>query len=124
MSRVTYWFVLAWTVGVTGFLLFGPVYAGRSTAMGADGSIVESSRDATLLAVNGPHVLPVLAIPLVLVVAPALVRKPRRRAAGLACGILLLGLAFIGGFSIGMLYYPSALGLLISAASVRPIKQG
>ena len=125
MSRVTYWFALAWTVGVTTYLVVAPIYGEKSTWMETTPSgaqVQHTDRGtSTLIDVNGPRVLAVLAIPLLLVAAPMLVRKPRRRAVGLACGILLLGGAFISSWSIGMFYYPSALGLLISAASMRPL---
>jgi hypothetical protein len=123
MSRLTYWLALAWTAGVTTYLVVAPIYGEKSTWMETtpSGAQVQHTDGgtATLIDVNGPHVLAVLAIPLALVVAPMLVPKPRRRPAGLVCGILLLALAFLGSFSIGMLYYPSALALLISAASIR-----
>src|SRR5690349_11579684 len=124
MSRVTYWFALAWTAAVTVYLVVAPIFGEKmtwteTTPSGAQVQYTDGGT-ATLIDKNGLRVLPILAIPIAVVLAPLLVRAPRRRAVGLACGILLLALAFIGSFSIGTLYYPSALALLISAASLRP----
>ena len=119
MSRNAYRFAVVWTVGVTGFLLFGPSYAGSSSAIGADGSVVESSRGATLIEVNGPRVLFWLAIPLLLVAVPMLVKKAYRRRVGVACALLMFVLALVGSLSIGVFYYPTAIALLLAATNTK-----
>lgn len=61
-------FAIGWTVLVTGFLLFGPLYSGRSTTAGADGAMVEPIQPGrSLLEVNGPRALIAVAFPLLFV---------------------------------------------------------
>ena len=78
---------------------------------------VTESGSQTLFDVNGLGVLWLLAIPLVLVALPMAFRQPHRRRVGIACGIVMLALAFLGSASIGLYYYPTALGLLLAAVA-------
>lgn len=128
MSRVTWWFALVWTVGVTVYLAVAPIYGEKkvwmeTTPSGAQVQHTEKG-SLTLLDVNGQRVLAVLAIPLMLVVAPALARKPDwRRKVGVACALLLFVLSFIASASIGLFYYPSWIALLLAATSMRTSSQ-
>lgn len=124
MSRITYLFALAWTLGVTIYLAVVPMYGERKSWVetrpnGETFQVVEPGTQ-TLADVNGSGVLLLLAIPLALVVLPVLFRRHRRRKhIGMFCAGVLLVLAFLGSASIGMYYYPSALALLIAVASDR-----
>lgn len=113
--RFAHRFAIGWTVIVTGFLLFGPLYTGRSTTAGADGAMVESIEPGrSLLDVNGPRALIAVAFPLLFVFAPLLARDPTlRRQIGIFSTILLFGLVIIGGFSIGLFYLPAAIAMLV-----------
>ena len=121
MSRYAHWFAIGWTILVTLFLLFGPVYSGASTTIRTDGSTVasmESSR--SLLEVNGPRALIAIAFPLLFVFAPLLARAPTlRRQIGIFSAILLFGLVLIGGFSIGLFYLPAAIAMLVFVVTSR-----
>lgn len=110
MSRKSHWFAIAWTVLVTGFLLFGPVYSGVAST--------EGSR--SLWQVNGPRALIAVAFPLLFVLAPLLARDPTlRRPIGIFSTILLFGLVIIGGFSIGLFYLPAAIAMLVFVIASR-----
>ena len=121
MSRSAHWFAIAWTVLVSAFLLFGPVYSGRSTTPGTDGTMVESTEPGrSLLEVNGPRALIAVAFPLAFVLVPLLARDPTlRRQLGIFSVILLVALVLIGGFSIGLFYLPSAIAMLVFVLSMR-----
>jgi hypothetical protein len=88
-------------------LLVLPVY-GES---GSDG--VEHG--ATLIAVNGSWVLTWLVLPVAVATLPLLVR---RIVVLRISAVLVLGFAFVTGFSIGGFYLPA--GVLLMVAAARP----
>ena len=124
MSRAGLWFALAWTVGVTTYLLVAPMYGEKmtwteTTPSGRQIQHTEAG-SSTLLDQNGPRILPALAIPLLLVGVPFATRTPRsRRTAALVCGTLLAIFAFLTSWTIGTYYFPPALALVLSAAAIR-----
>lgn len=59
---------------------------------------------ATLLEVNGPWVLLLLAFPVLIALLPLVFPKQAIR---IIAAIILGGFAFLGGFSIGLFYFPS-----------------
>lgn len=122
VNRRAHWFAIAWTLGVAAFLLFGPVYSGRTTALGADGTMVESQDPPrSLLDANGARALIAVSIPVLLAAAPLPVGNPaRRRLAGVASGFVLFLFAFLTGFSVGMLYHPAWIAMLLAFATPRP----
>lgn len=106
-----------WAVGVALYLLFAPTY---ETSVSTYGPSSIASRNeirgyATLLDVNGPNILLVLSIPILVAFSPLAFRK-HRRAALLGAGTLMLCFCILGALSVGMLYLPTALLLLLAGA--------
>lgn len=96
------------------FVLFGPVYGSESGGIAVDRSGNDVGFPITYghasgLEVNGPKILFVVGVPILLTLAPVLIR---RRAVRLASGSVLLILCFLAVLSIGILYIPSALLLV------------
>ncbi len=85
------------------FFFIVPVYTG---------SFPNGRYSATLLHVNGMRVLIPLLFPVVLALAALTFRK---RAVRIVAGILMGGFVIIGGFSIGLLYVPAAIAMLLAA---------
>src|SRR2546430_16507169 len=118
-------FAVIWAMGVGLWFAFGPRYSTAAiTASTSDVAAAPSSSPphategtASGLVVNGaPLLLLVLGIPVLLAIAPLAVRSDRqRRVAGVAA-VLMLGGAVVGGFSVGLLYVPTALAPGIAAA--------
>lgn len=101
-------------------LLVVPVYEGACIGVAVYGpggtSCPAGVSHTTLLDENGPHVLWLLALPVVLAAIGAASRGRRARvvaAAGLGA------FALVTGFSVGAAYLPAALGMAI-AATGRP----
>ena len=119
MRRYAYWFALAATILASLYLLFGPIYSGRSSTYDASGTMVESIQPGqSLWDVNGSRALVAVAIPILLVVAPMLIRDPYyRHHATIGAGVLMWGVVLLGLFSIGMYYAPAAVALLLSATA-------
>ena len=98
--------VLAWGAGA--WLAFGPVYQGVS---------------ATLIEVNGLRVIPLLLVPVLLSgIAVWAVRdtdggRTGRRIFLWVLAVVLLGLCAVSILSIGVLYLPTALALLVAAVT-------
>ena len=124
MSRYAHWFAIIWTVLVTGFLLFGPVYGGVSSAMGPDGTTVASLEPRrSLWEVNGFRSLVAVAFPLIFVAAPSFVGDATlRRHVTIFATILMFGLVILGGFSIGLFYMPTALAMLLIVVTTKRAK--
>ena len=109
----------------SGVLLVVPTYTGvrasvrASEAVTPGGAVVQRTneiRRATLVEVNGPRVLRVLAVPVVLAALPLAANWTRLRTAARALAALLLtGFALVTGFSIGLFYLPTA-GAMVAAA--------
>lgn len=107
-----------WATGVALYLLFAPTY---ETSVSTYGPNSTASRNeirgyATLLDVNGPEILFVLSIPILLALSPLAFRK-HRRAALLGAGALMLCFCILGALSVGRLYLPTALVLLLAGAT-------
>lgn len=107
-----------WATGVALYLLFAPTY---ETSVSTYGPNSTASRNelrgyATLLDVNGPEILFVLSIPILLALSPLAFRK-HRRAALLGVGALMLCFCILGALSVGTLYLPTALLLLLAGAT-------
>ncbi len=113
-----------WTTGVALYLLLAPTYETSYRGYGPDTTASEVARTeasgrASLLDVNGPQILLVLSIPILFVLSPLAFRK-HRRAALLSAGALTLGFCILGALSIGTLYLPTALLLLLAGATMQP----
>lgn len=119
MQNVATTAALFWAVGAAAFFLFAPVYGTLRTSYSTepDGRVVEGpvvQGHRTGLDVNGPEVLIALTIPILIAAAPLAAAKARR-GAQIVAGALLLVFSILGAASVGMLYVPSALLLLIGA---------
>jgi hypothetical protein len=73
---------------------------------------------ATALEVNGPQILFVLSVPILLALFPLLFRR-HRRAALFGAGALTLCFSILGALSVGVFYLPTALFLLLAAATTK-----
>lgn len=107
-----------WAAGVALYLLFAPTYETSVSTYGPNSTASSNkiSGYATLLDVNGPEILFVLSIPILLALSPLTFRK-HRRAALLGAGALMLCFCILGALSVGMLYLPAALLLLLAGAT-------
>jgi hypothetical protein len=94
-------------------LLVVPAFGGTSASSDGAGEVTHTT---TLLESEGPRVLMVLLLPVLLTLVPLLVRGRGRRSAALACTLLLAAGALFGLASIGAFYLP-ALIFAIAAAT-------
>lgn len=115
---------LAW--GVVIWLAFGPVYQGASVAPVGPGETPNepTTSSASLIEVNGWQVLPILLVPsaltglaLLTVLLPH-TGQTRRKVLLWVLAVLLLVFCVLVSFSIGIVYVPSALLLLLTAIGV------
>jgi hypothetical protein len=111
-------FVLALTASL--LLLVIPVYSSVGGSAVLDGSGETQTKikrsKTTLLEENGPGVLVVLSVPVLITMIPLLPRRnARRRPWRLASAMLLTVLCILTGFSIGLFYLPAAVALWIAA---------
>ena len=104
------------------WLALGPAYQGESVAAVATGGVAgEPVRTtATLIEVNGPRVLPLIFIPVILTALAALAATILRADSVwrgplvLALAVLLSGLCVVALFSIGLLFLPAAIFLVFA----------
>ena len=126
VAKVSAWIahLLAWAVGI--LLAFWPAYSGESVTPAAHNGEVEAEvtrATATLVEANGIYVLFLLLVPILLTGSALLAilfahkRRFIRGALLWAPVILLLGFCLLAIFSIGILYLPTALALLVAAVS-------
>lgn len=114
-------------LAASAYWTFAPAYESYVTTGGvgitAPGGLsggAAASRE-TLLEVQGPGVLVILAVPVVISALPLLVRSPGARAGvGWLSAFLVTAFALLGGFSIGLLYLPAA-AVLWAAAVVATV---
>ena len=107
-------------------LVFGPVYQGGSVTPAAPGAPanVPTKTTATFIEVNGWSVLPILLVPAaltglaLLTVLNTNAGQIRRRVLVWVPAVLLLGFCILGSSSIGIVYLPSALALVLSSILV------
>ena len=83
--------------------------------MSSSGAVTSSSDSATLIAENGAWVILLLCVPVALAVLGLVGAARRRRALVWVPAAVLLVFVLLGGFSIGLLYLPAALALLVAA---------
>jgi hypothetical protein len=102
-------------------LLVVPAFGGTSASSETGGR--EVVRTTTLLESEGPRVLLILLIPVILTLLPLLVRGRARRQVALACTLLLALGALVGLASIGAFYLP-ALIFAIAATTAAMTERG
>ena len=104
------------------YLVTAPMY-GTASSSSESGELVLSSR--TLVEVNGPWVIMVVAFVTMVASAPfvlALVAPSAQRAITWLTAVLLLAFSVVAGFSIGLFFMPSALALLAAAIATVFVK--
>jgi|GEM_PF-3917600 len=107
---------LVWSVVVSLFMLFGPAYAVESSVVGSQAfSTVRSSSGA--LAVHGTRILLVFAVPVLLTSLPLLLRGRLRTPGAMVAIALLVVFCVISAASVGLLYLPGVLLLILGFAS-------
>jgi len=115
MQQVLRWFPIAWAAGAYVTLPTLPIYGVVRDAQTAAGAEFRNAGRATLVAVNGPGVYLLLAIPLLAAALPVLPWPARlqRSAAtagvAIACAFVVLGMA-----SVGLFFLPCPLALFRS----------
>jgi len=114
---------LAWVVAL--WLVVGPVYQGVSKTAVTPGDVAGEATPftETLIEANGLSALPLLMAPVVLT-APALLAalltdagQARRKVILWVSAVLLLGFCAAGIASIGLLYLPASVALVVSAVT-------
>ena len=89
--------------------------------MSTDGSEIRTAGHATLVAVNGPRVYLILAVP---VLASALVALPwpadLRRPIAVVGAAITTAFVVLGMLSVGMFFLPSAVALIALATATQP----
>ena len=111
---------LAWAVLL--YLAFWPcIYVGTTATLPGDVTTTESVCKGTLVSVNGMYVLLVLAVPLAItglgLFATLSTDLPRfiARMVLWVSAILLILACLLGALSIGIIYIPSALAMIVAA---------
>jgi hypothetical protein len=87
-GKLREWLSLVTTAIISLLLLMMPVYSGGRT----------------LLEVNGPRIWGILAIPMVIAIAPLIF--PRLK---ISAAVAMFAFALVAGFSIGLFYVPAAI---------------
>ena len=101
-----------------GFLLVPSYETGcMGDAFGADGGCTDGVIRRTLVEENGPGVLWVLSVPVVLAAIGTLLRP---RGARVAVAVTLGAFSLLLGFSIGGAYIPSVVAMAVAAAKSDP----
>jgi hypothetical protein len=101
-------------------LLVIPFYDGVTASSAVSGGEARPAvaRPATLVEVNGPWVVWLLAAPVLVAGAPlALGGTGAWRPACVVAALLLVGLSALGAFSIGLYYLPSALAMAAASGA-------
>jgi hypothetical protein len=99
-------------VAVSGLFLVLPTYSISSSGSPSLGH-------ATLLQVNGPRALIALTIPVLILLVPVLLPKWWVR---IVAGLVLAAFVVVGGFSIGLFYFPSAAFMLFAGLLSSPVR--
>ena len=107
---------LAWTIVIGILWVVVPTGSSGSTTVLSDGTVIEETANVTLLDNEGPGVLLVLAVPVLLAAISAAASRLRdaRAVRFIAGGLLLVG-CVLGAASVGLPYMPAALALLVAA---------
>jgi amino acid transporter len=113
-KRFAVWSFLAAIVAgaVTAFAPLGRVTEGQGTPGGVE---VTRSYGVSVFSHDGPWVLVVVAVPILIALAGALIPA---RAARIVSTVLLWAFCFLGLLSVGLFFLPSA--VLMTVAATRP----
>ncbi len=113
-KRLTQFAAFFLALGATVFLAVYPTYS--QTTESADGA--RSTSGQTLIEVNGPWVLALLAVPVLVAALPMFFRGPAWRTTSFVSALLLVGCVIAGIASFGMFFVPAAIAAVV--AVVRP----
>ncbi|MFE7408045.1 hypothetical protein [Isoptericola sp. NPDC057559] len=115
--------VVTLVLALAGFVVAAllPVYSGSTAEMSGDpvtGAAVRTTETtATLAQVNGPGILVVLALPVVVAALPLLARRARGfLALRVTTAVLLVLMTLLGALSVGILFAPAAVAAVVAAA--------
>lgn len=118
-GRVLAWISLALAVAAGVTLLFiygGETCVSRATPVGAPGAETVCT-STTLLESQGPGVIGILLVPIVLALVPVAAGRHRSaRALRVLSAVVLMILALLGMLSIGILYVPAVLAMVAAAS--------
>ena len=104
------------TLATSAVLTVVPVYSTASCGAVAGGAETCTTGSESLLEHEGASVLIVLAVP---VLVSAMPLAFSRRGVAISAAVLLSALAVLGGFSIGLFYFPAVLLAWLAAVTVR-----
>ena len=104
------------TLATSAVLTVVPVYSTASCEAVAGGAETCTTGSESLLEHEGASVLIVLAVP---VLVSAMPLAFSRRGVAISAAVLLSALAVLGGFSIGLFYFPAVLLAWLAAVTVR-----
>ena len=109
---------LLWAVMTSAWFSFVPTQREQEgeLVINSAGRVVNEKEELTFVEAHGGWVVPLLLVPIAIAAAP--LARGRTSTVTTACGVILVVLSLITGFSIGLYYMPSALLLLIGAGMV------
>ncbi len=108
---------LLWAVLTSAWFSFVPTVREKEGELVIkEGRVVNEREERTFVDAHGAWVVPLLLVPVALAAVPLF--RGRSSTVTTACGVILVVLSLIAGFSIGLYYMPSALLLLIGAGMV------
>ncbi|HEX3090111.1 MAG TPA: hypothetical protein VHQ23_15770 [Ilumatobacteraceae bacterium] len=110
------------TAAITGFsAVLLPL--GTSTSVSSEG--VTTTSHVSLLSNEGPSVLVIVTIPLLLVALPLLLRNPKASHRARVVVVVLLGiLVLLGALSIGLFFVPTLIAMIVSLTSESKVPHG
>ena len=111
VKRLLQWLALVLAAAASVFLAFLPVYSG--VASDSNGNSAETS--ATLVQVNGPSVIVLLAIPIAISLLPLFTRGRAWQPLSIAAAVLLGLAVLLGSFSIGIFFVPAMIVEVVAA---------
>lgn len=108
LKHVPFIFASLWSIGMSIYLAFVPLYTGHSIEYNAGQSEpIEQLRRATLYEVNGPQVIAVLIVFTLLYSATGVLAIKNRYVALAIFSLLAISLTFLASLTIGGAYYPA-----------------
>ena len=119
IRQIGNWFAVAWTVAVGAFLLYGPIHAVQtSSVVTTPGGAVDRTVGlgfAGLASTEGLGAYLLVAVTIGVVLAPLVSRTPQVRRGLTGAGATILSLLVVlGAMSIGLVYVPAAVALILA----------
>ncbi|MGZ4700476.1 MAG: hypothetical protein ACXV98_04615 [Ilumatobacteraceae bacterium] len=110
-----------WNIVAVGFAVltgFGALLLPLGTLSSADSTGVERTTRVSLLSNEGPSLLIVVAIPVLLVALPLMLRGATARYRSRLLIVVLLGvLVMLGAMSIGLFFVPTLIAMIVSMSA-------